>query len=173
MILSITGSHGPTDKIVQRSGIIIKRAMQIVIKSGPRVIIRTSSQRNWEQGRSVWETSCWPTRAVSHASDSICHGFITRFLTGSESVPLMSILIGSSGINRLRKLGNYLNKTLLYKYIPFFFFCHVFSDAVMSWCSEGPMISSEKQEATGRYVSEDEWEQYRAIDYRIWLYLLQ
>lgn len=33
-------SHASTVKIVQRSGIIVKRAAQIVIKSGPRVIIR-------------------------------------------------------------------------------------------------------------------------------------
>lgn len=33
-------SHAFRVKIVQRSGIIVKRAMQIVNKSGPRVIIR-------------------------------------------------------------------------------------------------------------------------------------
>lgn len=33
-------AHASRVKIVQRSGIIAKRAMQIVIKSGPRVIIR-------------------------------------------------------------------------------------------------------------------------------------
>lgn len=33
-------SHASTVKIVQRSRIIVKRAMQIVIKSGPWVIIR-------------------------------------------------------------------------------------------------------------------------------------
>lgn len=54
----------------QRSGMIVKRAIQIVIKSGPRVIIRAWSQRNWEQRGECLRNILLTNNGISHATDS-------------------------------------------------------------------------------------------------------
>lgn len=108
-----------------------------MIKSGPRVIIRAWSQRNWEcagggnGARSIWETSCWPTRGISHATDSSMTGIYYAPCDRHCDCPLMSTLAASSRMKRLRKLDNCRNETLCYKYIFFLFFV---IHREMQWC---------------------------------------
>lgn len=142
----ITGSRGSTVKIVQWSGMIVKRAMQRVIKSGPRVIIRTWFQRNGEQTRSVWETSRWPSRMPLIPNVKASSG---------ASWQAVSLRCWWADYKFSHKTLKEITQLFEYIFLLFFFFLfsHLFGDAVMSWPGEGLMFSFKEQEATGWDVS--------------------
>ena len=83
------------------------------------------------EGGSVWKTSCWPTRGISHATDSSMTGIYHAPCDRHCDCPLMSTLAASSRMKRLRKLDNCRNETLCYKYIFFLFFV---IHREMQWC---------------------------------------
>lgn len=153
--LTITSVQDSRAKIVQRSGMIVKMATQPLIKSGPWVIIRASSQRNWDQrGGRIWETSYWPTWGISHAIQSS----MTRIYYAPCDRQRISSFDERTNCDfrtkRSRKPDNCWTETLYYKYgfSLSFFVMH----SEIRWCHctvAVPVIPFKNQEASGGGVS--------------------
>lgn len=121
-------SHASTVKIVQRSGIILKRAIQIVIKSEPKVIIKACSQKNWEQRGKCLRNILLTNK--EHLACNWLHRTIYYVPLDRQWIcPLMSTLTGSSRIKRLGILDNCRMKlcainTFSLLSLLFFLSCH-------------------------------------------------